>query len=269
MHGLGNDFVVIDGLQQNFRPTTAELKFLADRRLGVGCDQVLMIEASKKAEADYRYRIFNADGQEVEQCGNGVRCVGSYLAQHSLNNGDSVSLETSGGLISVHYEKDGLLRVNMGVPVFEPEAIPLAVPQRQDTYTVSVAAAHLEFMAVSMGNPHAVLLVDDVDQAPVQKLSPLIQSQPMFPQGVNVGFMQILNPAHVRLRVYERGAGETQACGSGACGAVASGIITGKLDPEVLVELHGGELSINWAGEAQPLWMTGPATSVFEGQIEI
>lgn len=269
MHGLGNDFVVINALEQAFKPTSGNLQFIADRRRGIGCDQVLLIEACEHANADFRYRIFNADGQEVEQCGNGVRCVGSYLSRHGLYTGNSVRLDTINGIIRVYSEEDGLVKVDMGVPVFEPEEIPIAVTTRQDAYSLVTADDTLEFMAVSMGNPHAVLLVDDVEQAPVEKLGPLIQSQAMFPQGVNVGFMQIIDPAHIRLRVYERGVGETQACGTGACGAVATGIITGRLESEVEVELRGGDLCISWAGEGQALWMTGPATTVYEGQIDI
>lgn len=269
MHGLGNDFVVLNGLQTPIELSAEQIRFIADRRLGVGCDQVLMIEASESSAADIRYRIFNADGTEVEQCGNGVRCIGDYLRRRSLIDGNSVTVETSSGLVTIYLEGLDQIRVDMGVPLFEPADIPLASTQRKMQYHLSLSSAELEVMAVSVGNPHAVLLVEDVGQAQVSSLAPQIQQHSLFPESVNVGFMEIVDSSHIRLRVYERGAGETLACGTGACGAVAVGINTGRLGNEVDVELRGGNLTINWAGEGQAVWMTGPATTVYEGQIEI
>ena len=269
MHGLGNDFVVLNGLQTSIELNAEQIRFIADRRLGVGCDQVLMIEASESSAADIRYRIFNADGTEVEQCGNGVRCIGDYLRRRSLIDGNSVTVETSSGLVTIYLEGLDQIRVDMGVPLFEPADIPLASTQRKMQYHLSLSSAELEVMAVSVGNPHAVLLVEDVGQAQVSSLAPQIQQHSLFPESVNVGFMEIVDSSHIRLRVYERGAGETLACGTGACGAVAVGINTGRLGNEVDVELRGGNLTINWAGEGQAVWMTGPATTVYEGQIEI
>ncbi len=269
MHGLGNDFVVINGLDQPFEPAADLMRHIADRRRGVGCDQVLLIEESDSDAADFRYRIFNADGNEVEQCGNGVRCIGKYLENRELLQKPTASLMTCNGLMTIHYEQDGQVRVDMGAPVFEPRDIPLALDERQSSYEISQGDVSLQLMAVSMGNPHAVLLVEDVDKADVEFLGPLVQSQPLFPNGVNVGFMQVVDTGAIRLRVYERGVGETDACGSGACAAVATGINAGRLGPEVVVSLNGGDLKINWDGEGQPLWMTGPAVTVYEGQIEI
>lgn len=269
MHGLGNDFVVLNGLQTPIELNAEQIRFIADRRLGVGCDQVLMIEASESPAVDIRYRIFNADGGEVEQCGNGVRCIGDYLRRRSLIDGNSVTVETNSGLVTIYLEGLDQIRVDMGVPLFEPADIPLASTQRKMQYHLSLSSAELEVMAVSVGNPHAVLLVEDIEQAPVSSIAPQIQQHSLFPESVNVGFMEIVDSSHIRLRVYERGVGETLACGTGACGAVAVGINTGRLGNEVDVELRGGNLAINWAGEGQAVWMTGPATTVYEGQIEI
>ena len=269
MHGLGNDFVVISTLDQDFQANAENIRFLADRKTGIGCDQVLLIDKSDLAEADFRYRIFNADGREVEQRGNGVRCVGEYLYQRELHGGEGIRVMTESGLVTLYRVSDNSWRVDMGVPVFEPADIPLNTTSRQDSYDISVDSGSLEFMSVSMGNPHAVLTVEDTHDANVEVLGPQVQSNEMFPEGVNVGFMQVLNPGHIRLRVYERGVGETNACGTGACAAVATGINTGRLDPEVVVSLNGGDLMINWHGEGYPLWMTGPATTVYEGQIEL
>ena len=269
MHGLGNDFVVFNALQTPIELGAEQIRAIADRRFGIGCDQVLMIEASQTPGVDIRYRIFNADGNEVEQCGNGVRCVGDYLRRRSLIEGDSIKVETINGLVTIHFEDNDQIRVNMGVPVFEPEAIPLVAAQRQTQYPLALDAAELEIMAVSIGNPHAVLIVEDVAQAPVLSRGREIQGHVLFPESVNVGFMEIVNPARIRLRVYERGVGETLACGTGACGAVVVGINAGRLANEVNVELKGGNLKISWAGEGQAVWMSGPATTVYEGQIEI
>jgi diaminopimelate epimerase len=269
MHGLGNDFVVFNALQSPIELSADQLRFIADRRFGIGCDQVLMIEASQTPGVDVRYRIFNADGNEVEQCGNGIRCVGDYLRKRSLIEGDAITVETINGLVTIHFEDEEQIRVDMGVPVFEPEAVPLATMQQQLVYPLRLDGGEVEIMAVSMGNPHAVLLVDNVAEAQVSSMGPEIQQKPLFPRGVNVGFMEIVDEGHIRLRVYERGVGETLACGTGACGAVAAGINAGKLANEVDVELKGGNLQISWAGEGQGVWMSGPATTVYEGQIEI
>ncbi len=269
MHGLGNDFVLINALETSIELQPEQLRFLADRRFGVGCDQILLIEPSQLAGVDIRYRIFNADGGEVEQCGNGVRCVGDYLRKLSLVEGDSVKVETSAGLLTIYFEDEELIRVDMGVPEFEPKNIPFDIGKRKTSYSLSLDSGEIELMAVSMGNPHAVIVVDDVKLAEISTIAPQIQSHKSFPRSVNVGFMQIVDPEHIRLRVYERGVGETLACGTGACAAVVVGINAGRLDSKVDVELSGGHLSINWAGAGTAVWMVGPATTVFEGQIEL
>jgi len=269
MHGLGNDFVVLNALQTPVELSPDQISAIADRRFGIGCDQVLVIEASQTPGVDIRYRIFNADGNEVEQCGNGVRCVGEYLRRRSLVEGETIKVETVNGMVTLYLENNHQIRVDMGIPVFEPRAIPLAATQMQIQYALVLDSTRVEVMAVATGNPHAVILVEDVRQAPVSSLGPKIQQHGLFPEGVNVGFMEIVDPAHIRLRVYERGVGETLACGTGACGAVAAGINAGKLANEVDVELKGGNLQISWAGEGHAVWMSGPATTVYEGQIEI
>ncbi len=269
MHGLGNDFVLIDALQSKVELSSEQLRFLADRRFGVGCDQILLIEPSQLPDVDIRYRIFNADGGEVEQCGNGVRCVGDYLRRRSLIDSDSVKVETSAGLVTIYFEEEELIRVDMGVPVFEPKSIPFDIGTRQTVYSLSLDDSEIELMAVSMFNPHAVIAVEDVKLAEVSKIGPQIQAHACFPESVNVGFMEIVDREHIRLRVYERGVGETLACGTGACAAVVVGINAGKLDSKVDVELTGGHLKINWAGAGEAVWMLGPAITVFEGQIEL
>jgi len=269
MHGLGNDFVLLNALEEAITLNKEQIRFIADRRFGIGCDQLLMIEKSQTPEVDIRYRIFNADGNEVEQCGNGVRCVGEYLRKRGLTEKEQIVVETINGIVTIYFENDDQIRVDMGVPVFEPKGIPMAVKEQQLFYPLIIDATELEYMAVSMSNPHAIVLVDDVETAPVLTWGPLIQQHNNFPESVNVGFMQILDPEHIYLRVYERGVGETLACGTGACGAVAAGINTGKLEHEVDVALRGGNLQISWAGEGQVVWMSGPATTVYDGQIEI
>jgi diaminopimelate epimerase len=269
MHGLGNDFVLLNALEEAITLNKEQIRFIADRRFGIGCDQLLMIEKSQTPEVDIRYRIFNADGNEVEQCGNGVRCVGEYLRKRGLTEKEQIVVETINGIVTIYFENDDQIRVDMGVPVFEPKGIPMAVKEQQLFYPLIIDATELEYMAVSMSNPHAIVLVDDVETAPVLTWGPLIQQHNNFPESVNVGFMQILDPEHIYLRVYERGVGETLACGTGACGAVAAGINAGRLEHEVDVELRGGNLQISWAGEGQVVWMSGPATTVYDGQIEI
>ncbi len=269
MHGLGNDFVVIDATSQPINLTMEQIRLLADRRLGVGCDQVLLVEPPAQAEVDFTYRIFNADGSEVEQCGNGARCFAHYVRDKGLTRKDQIPVATAAGVITLYVEADGQITVDMGVPIFEPAEIPFAADARAEVYSLEVEATQLELSAVSLGNPHAVMRVEDVDKAPVSSLGPRIESHARFPRRVNVGFMQVVDRQHIRLRVYERGAGETLACGSGACAAVVVGRQRGWLDDKVTVSLPGGNLKIQWPGENQPVMMTGPAASVFEGRIRL
>jgi len=268
MHGLGNDFVLIDALARPVQLTSAQIRFIADRRQGVGCDQLLLIESARTSNADFRYRIFNADGGEVEQCGNGARCVARYLHERKLIARADAKLETAGGIISVRIEQTGLVTVNMGRPALAPPDIPFIADSRAPSYSIEVAGEALELSVVSMGNPHAVLLVDDVATAPVGTLGAQLESHPRFPKRVNVGFMQVVDRRFVRLRVYERGVGETLACGSGACAAVVAGRLRGLLDERVTVGLAGGELMVSWPDTHAPVHMTGPATKVFEGSID-
>ncbi len=267
MHGLGNDFVLLDGVRRPLRISRPLVTYLADRHRGVGCDQVLLIEPARDPAADFRYRIFNADGGEVQQCGNGSRCVARYLRDEGLIAADQVTVETAGGLISMYLLGDGAVRVNMGIPRFAPHAIPLTAAQEASLYSLDIHGQQVKFAAVSMGNPHAVLQVGDVARAPVGELGPAIGQHARFPEGVNVGFMEVVNSARIRLRVFERGAGETQACGTGACAAVVAGRATAGLAREVGVELPGGNLVIQWEGRDHPVWMTGPATRVFDGHL--
>ena len=269
MHGLGNDFVVIDATSQPIDLSMEQIRFLADRRLGVGCDQVLLVEPPRQPKVDFTYRIFNADGGEVEQCGNGARCFARYVRDQGLTRKDHIPVATATGVITLHVEADGQVTVDMGVPIFEPAEIPFAADSRAEMYLLEVEATQVEISAVSMGNPHAVLRVEQVDKAPVNSLGPRIESHVRFPRRVNVGFMQVVDRQHIRLRVYERGVGETLACGSGACAAVAVGRQRGWLDDKVTVSLPGGNLKIQWAGEDQTMLMTGPAVSVFEGRIRL
>ncbi|HHM04211.1 MAG TPA: diaminopimelate epimerase [Gammaproteobacteria bacterium] len=269
MHGLGNDFVVFNALHRPLRLNAAQLRLLADRHFGVGCDQVLVLEPAVDPAADFRYRIFNADGGEVEQCGNGLRCVAQYLRDEGLVPGDSLTLETRGGLVSPRFEADGQITVDMGRPEFAPARIPFRASGQANAYTVEVAGQRIELGAVAMGNPHAVLEVPSVADAPVAELGPLLEGHERFPARVNVGFMEVMDDAHIRLRVYERGVGETLACGTGASAAVAVGRRQGRLRERVAVDLPGGRLIIQWAGGDAPLLMTGPAVRVFEGRIKL
>jgi diaminopimelate epimerase len=270
MHGAGNDFVVLDGIRQSVALTPEQLRFLADRHFGVGCDQILLVEQAQQADADFRYRIFNADGGEVEQCGNGARCFVRFVHDKGLTKKRQIVVETKSGLISPRLEEDGRVTVNMGAPVFEPARIPFESDSDAVIQPLQVGGETVQITAVSMGNPHAVQVVEDAQSAPVETQGPLIERHPRFPKRVNAGFMQIVDRTHIRLRVYERGAGETLACGTGACAAVVAGIRRGLLDHEqVLVVTHGGNLSISWAGEGQPVMMTGPAITVFEGEINL
>lgn len=269
MQGIGNDFVVIDARWNSVHLDVGSMQQIADRRFGVGCDQILLLEPPASKEADVRYRIFNADGGEVEQCGNGARCIARYLHANGLNDKTEIVAETGSGLITLYIELDDLVRVDMGFPRFEPIDIPLATAERADIYNLSLEQGEFPFRAVSMGNPHAVLESGDVDTVPITVIAPLIQSHSMFPAGVNVGFMQVQDREHIRLRVYERGAGETLACGTGACAAVVCGIQAGLLDDCVNVDLPGGRLQIQWPGGDSPVWMIGPGEFVFEGSIDL
>ena len=268
MHGTGNDFVVIDGVRQHISLSPEQLRLLADRHFGVGCDQILLVEKSRHEEADFRYRIFNADGGEVEQCGNGARCFVRFVHDQKLTSKREIVVETGSGLISPRLEDDGRVTVNMGAPVFDPERIPFA-GLGAASEPLEVAGETLEISALSMGNPHAVQVVADVEHAPVAKLGPLIEQHPRFPKRVNAGFMQVKDRSHIRLRVYERGSGETLSCGTGACAAVVTGIRRDLLDSPVSVATRGGLLTIAWNGDGTPVLMTGPAITVFEGEINL
>ncbi len=267
MHGLGNDFMVVDCITQNVFFSQDLIRRLADRHTGIGFDQLLVVEAPYDPETDFHYRIFNADGSEVEQCGNGARCFARFVRLKGLTNKYSISVSTKKGKMILNIEDDGEVTVNMGVPEFEPNKIPFKAKQKEKTYIMRAGDNTLFCGAVSMGNPHVVTVVDDVDTAEVETLGPLLESHERFPERVNAGFMQVMSRDHIRLRVYERGAGETQACGSGACAAVAVGILQGLLDENVKVSLPGGELRIAWQGPGKPLFMTGPTTHVFDGQL--
>jgi len=269
MQGAGNDFVVLDGVSQRLALTPAQLRRLADRHFGVGCDQILLVEPPRAAGTDFRYRIFNADGGEVEQCGNGARCFVRFVRARGLTAKSEIRVETAAGIIAPRLEADGEVTVNMGAPVFEAKRVPFLTDSDALVQPLEVGGTTVEISAVSMGNPHAVQVVADVDAAPVLTEGPLIERHARFPQRVNAGYMQVLERGRIRLRVYERGAGETLACGSGACAAVAVGIRRGLLDARVHVSTRGGDLTIRWEGGDNPVWMTGPAVAVFEGEIEI
>lgn len=269
MHGLGNDFVVIDACSQQVALTPQQIRHIADRHFGVGCDQLLLVEPATIPDADFRYRIFNADGGEVEQCGNGARCFVRFVHDRGLSAEREIRVQTAGGLIAPRLEADGLVTVDMGAPRFAPAAIPFTADEEALTYALEVDGRISTIFALSMGNPHAVQIVDDVDTAPVASQGPLIEAHPRFPQRVNAGFMQIVDMHHIRLRVFERGSGETLACGTGACAAVVAGIRLGRLQSPVRVATRGGELVIRWDGNDTPVWMTGPAATVFEGELDI
>ena len=270
MHGLGNDFVVIDAVRQSVDLSGEQARFIADRHFGIGCDQILIVEASRRAGVDFRYRIFNADGGEVEQCGNGARCFVRFVHQQGLSDKRDLRVETRSGIIAPRLEADGQVTVDMGVPRFLPAEIPFESDSDALIQPLAVAGFGVfEITAVSMGNPHAVQVVADVDRAPVAQAGPLIESHPRFPVRVNAGFMQVVSRHEIRLRVYERGAGETLACGTGACAAVVAGIRRDLLATPVRVHTRGGGLLISWAGGHSPVLMTGPAVTVFEGEIDL
>jgi diaminopimelate epimerase len=269
MHGCGNDFVVLDLITQRLLLKERHIRKLADRHFGIGCDQVLVVEPPTRPDVDFRYRIYNADGGEVEQCGNGARCFARFVRDKRLTGKDTIRVETAAGVIELHITRNRQVEVDMGPPILTPAQIPFDAPAQALTYPIEVAGQALEIGAVSMGNPHAVLLVDAVDSAPVTALGPQLELHPRFPQRVNVGFMQVLNRGEINLRVWERGAGETLACGTGACAAVVHGQLRGLLEQQVQVNLRGGSITVEWRGTGQPVMMTGPATTVFEGQIQI
>ncbi|RRQ21883.1 diaminopimelate epimerase [Thiohalobacter thiocyanaticus] len=269
MHGLGNDFVVIDAVNQSVALSPDQVRWLADRHRGIGCDQLLLVEPASDSAADFRYRIYNADGGEVEQCGNGARCFMRFVHDQGLTDRRALTVQTLGGPIELQLEDDGQVTVDMGPPRLEPAAIPFQAPARASVYPIEVDGQEYRIGALSMGNPHAVLTVEDIERTPVAELGPRIEHHPRFPNRVNVGFMQILASNHIRLRVHERGAGETCACGTGACAAVVAGRLQGRLDERVRVSLPGGDLVISWPGENASVFMTGPAVSVFEGTIPL
>jgi len=269
MHGAGNDFVVLDGVRQHIDISPEQLRLLADRHFGVGCDQILLVEEAQHPEADFRYRIFNADGGEVEQCGNGARCFARFVHDHNLTAKREIVVETLSGLIAPRLEQDGRVTVDMGAPIFDPARIPFDAVSNAIIEPLAVAGETIRISALSMGNPHAVQIVEDIMHAPVEKTGPLIEQHPRFPKRVNAGFMQIIDRQHIRLRVYERGSGETLSCGTGACAAVVAGIRRGLLDSPVNVATRGGALTIAWDGDDSSVLMTGPAITVFSGEINL
>ncbi|CAK0781698.1 diaminopimelate epimerase [Gammaproteobacteria bacterium] len=269
MHGLGNDFVVFEALSRRLAFTSEQIRRLADRRFGVGCDQVLLVEPPREANTEFYYRIFNADGGEVEQCGNGARCFARFVTDRGLTRSREIPVGTRAGIIHLHLEPDGQVRVDMGRPRLEPAEIPFVAEARSVIYPLEIPGQTLSIGVISMGNPHAVLRVAEVSQARVAEWGPAIESHPRFPQRVNVGFMEVVNAEHIRLRVFERGSFETLACGTGACAAVVAGRLQGCLDARVRVSLPGGDLWITWPGEGQAVEMTGPAVTVFEGVIDL
>jgi diaminopimelate epimerase len=269
MHGQGNDFVVFDAVRQKLDLSPDQVRAIADRHLGIGCDQLLVVEKPRAAENDFRYRIWNADGGEVEQCGNGARCFARFVRDQGLTAKDEIRVETASGVIVPRIEANGQVTVDMGAPRFEPREVPFKAPQRQPTYSLQVGGDVVEVSVLSMGNPHAVQVVENVDTAPVRTQGPLIENHEAFPNRVNAGYMQVMSRGHIRLRVWERGAGETLACGTGACAAVVAGIRLGLLETDVRVTTRGGDLLIRWPALPSAVMMTGDAVRVFDGEIEI
>jgi len=267
MHGLGNDFMVIDAINQRFEPKAELLKTWSDRQFGVGFDQLLLVESSQLETAEFKYRIFNADGGEVEQCGNGARCFARFVREKGLTDHSTIVVETATGLITLEIRSETEVRVNMGAPKFSPQQIPIAAPA-QTSYKIEHKNTSIVFSVVSMGNPHAVIIVDDIKTANVEEIGTLLQASELFPQSVNVGFMQIIDKNNIKCRVYERGVGETIACGSGACAAVVAGYKQGLLSDDVTVHVSAGSLNIKWQGDEKPVYMTGITASVFEGIID-
>ena len=268
MHGLGNDFVLIDCINQPSQLSSEQMRFIANRRLGIGCDQILLVEKAE-GNADFRYRIYNSDGKEVEQCGNGARCFVRYLYDNGITQKKEIRVETLGGIISPRIEDNGEVTVNMGVPRFEPREIPFIADKRMPTYLLEVDEKHIELSVLSMGNPHAVQIVRDINKIPIDTEGTLIENHPRFPQQANAGYMEIVNRKNIKLRVFERGVGETLSCGTGACAAAVAGISKGLLDSIVKVDTMGGELKILWKGNNTPVFMTGPANFVFDGEIDL
>ena len=269
MQGVGNDFVVVDAINQPVALDAANVRRIADRHFGVGCDQLLLIERPRSQGTDFYYRIFNPDGEEVQHCGNGARCFLRYVRDKHLTDKREIRVETLAGVITPRLEADGQVTVDMGAPIFSPDSIPFLSEKEQLTYRLEVTGESVEISALSMGNPHAVQVVDDVDRAPVATQGPLIENHARFPQRINAGYMQIVDSHRIRLRVYERGAGETLACGTGACAAVVAGIARGLLVSPVTVQTRGGNLVIAWEGPSRSVFMTGPAQTVFEGELEL
>ncbi|WP_442770113.1 diaminopimelate epimerase [Zoogloea ramigera] len=269
MHGLGNDFVMIDAVRQDIRLSADQVRWLADRHFGVGCDQLLVVEPARAPGVDFRYRIFNADGGEVEQCGNGARCFARFVFEQGLTDKREIRVETQKGIITPRLEDDGMVTVDMGVPVLKPADVPFVSDSDAWVQPLDVAGTTVAITAVSMGNPHAVQVVADVDTAPVAEQGPQIEHHPRFPARVNAGFLQVVDEHNVRLRVFERGAGETLACGTGACAAVVAGILRGLVASPVRVATRGGELTIAWGGVGTPVMMTGPAVTVFTGELTL
>ncbi|CWW91106.1 TPA: diaminopimelate epimerase [Haemophilus influenzae] len=269
MHGLGNDFVVVDGVTQNVFFTPETIRRLANRHCGIGFDQLLIVEAPYDPELDFHYRIFNADGSEVSQCGNGARCFARFVTLKGLTNKKDIAVSTQKGNMVLTVKDDNQIRVNMGEPIWEPAKIPFTANKFEKNYILRTDIQTVLCGAVSIGNPHCVVQVDDIQTANVEQLGPLLENHERFPERVNAGFMQIINKEHIKLRVYERGAGETQACGSGACAAVAVGIMQGLLNNNVQVDLLGGSLMIEWNGVGHPLYMTGEATHIYDGFITL
>lgn len=268
MQALGNDFVVFDGVRQRIELDPGQLRRIADRHFGIGCDQILVVEPAKRTGVDFGYRIFNADGGEVGQCGNGARCFVHFVRDQGLTDKREIVVETRSGIIRPRLEDDGRVTVDMGRPRFEPREIPFMADSRQDLYDLTVGEEVVPVRVLSMGNPHVVQVVADIEEAPVATQGPLIESHVRFPQRVNAGYMEIVDARHVKVRVYERGVGETLACGSGACAAVVAGRLAGVLNERVEVRLRGGTLRVNWEGEGRPVYMTGAADTVFEGRID-
>jgi diaminopimelate epimerase len=269
MHGLGNDFVVIDAINQTVLLSPEQIRFMADRHFGIGFDQLLLVEKPVSSNADFKYRIFNADGSEVSQCGNGARCFARFVREKGLFPGDVITVDTDSGQLVLTFTDNDLVTVNMGIPRHAPSEIPMATDQGLQTYSVEINGKSIVFGAVSMGNPHAVIQVENITSAPVADIGRILESHTLFPERANIGFMRVVNRKHIKLRVYERGAGETLACGSGACAAVVVGIEQGLLDNEVKAALTGGELAISWVGRGQPVYMTGSATTVYDGKISL
>ncbi|MFT5656887.1 MAG: diaminopimelate epimerase [Gammaproteobacteria bacterium] len=268
MHGLGNDFIVIDAINQHFELNAKQIKRLANRYEGIGFDQMLVVEKAQSKLANFKYRIFNADGGEVSQCGNGARCFARFVREHGLSQSDLITVETNAGLLQLEMIDASRVRVNMGIPSFEPSEIPLNTTTRHEQYLLDVDGQTIQFSALAIGNPHMVIQVDDVADCNLETLGPRLESHDFFPERVNVGFIQIIDRSHFLLRVFERGVGETRACGSGACAAMAAGVTLGLLETEATAQLTGGKLKLEWQGKGNPVMMTGETAMVFHGEID-